>query len=667
MSSWRDRILDQVCSDRSPLTVVADPDALLLDERIQQSLAERGCDLLTFDDPVAFRFDYESHYRSRWDHGEAVRPLVVRTGDANLDGLPYDVLSAGRPRTIGLASLFPTLSPSVIAALDRGDLDLLGTGGSSPGAAPLGDTATKEFVLSHVFGADATRVRNPTDLLELLLRLHSSGRHLPAIVAEHMVGQLRRKGSFADWPLESLLANRDDFYAFLQERWPIFLHRLAGGKPETLGEEALPYLAHHGPVLLPFGDPAVRPLVTDLFLNAQLQPAPLAVTPASLPNWAEPGVIRDPRHEWLQRLDVLLGTAEAHVPADSAVYRDWTRFARSWAELGSHLSSRPDQLDSERRGRLDQLRERVNSAFLAWLSRRYGTLYNQPAIPVMVHHIPRALAQHRAEHQNPRVALIVLDGCAFDQWVTVRSLLASQHPSFRYEERGVFAWIPTVTSVSRQAIFSGKRPDQFASSIFVTNREPSRWTSFWAEAGVPASAVGYAILPSEPKTALAAVDELTQLPQRQVVGVVIRAIDEMAHGTPQGMLGLHAEVRAWAQSDFLPSVLNLLWDRRFDVFLTSDHGNLAGKGIGSPQEGAIADTRGQRVRVYSTDVLRARVAAALPTAVVWPSIGLPPDCLPLLAPYRAAFVRPDEVVVAHGGASVEEVIVPFVRIQRGTV
>ena len=42
--------------------------------------------------------------------------------------------------------------------------------------------------------------------------------------------------------------------------------------------------------------------------------------------------------------------------------------------------------------------------------------------------------------------------------------------------------------------------------------------------------------------------------------------------------------------------------------------------------------------------------------------GLPPDFLPLYASARRAFVPKGEQIVAHGGLSVEELIVPFVKV-----
>lgn len=44
--------------------------------------------------------------------------------------------------------------------------------------------------------------------------------------------------------------------------------------------------------------------------------------------------------------------------------------------------------------------------------------------------------------------------------------------------------------------------------------------------------------------------------------------------------------------------------------------------------------------------------------------GLPADFLPLYSGGRGAFVSVGHQVVAHGGMSVEELIVPFVKIGR---
>ena len=67
MSSWRDQILKEFTPKVTRLTLVADPDGLLLEEGILKGVRERGFELIPFEDHIAFRYAYESKFRSRWD------------------------------------------------------------------------------------------------------------------------------------------------------------------------------------------------------------------------------------------------------------------------------------------------------------------------------------------------------------------------------------------------------------------------------------------------------------------------------------------------------------------------------------------------------------------------------------------------------------------------
>ena len=97
MISWRDEILKEFTPKVTRLTLVADPDALLLEERILESIRERGFELITFEDHVAFRYAYESKFRVRWDKGEQTDLVVVlRAQASDLGSLPFDLLQAGR-------------------------------------------------------------------------------------------------------------------------------------------------------------------------------------------------------------------------------------------------------------------------------------------------------------------------------------------------------------------------------------------------------------------------------------------------------------------------------------------------------------------------------------------------------------------------------------------
>jgi hypothetical protein len=268
--------------------------------------------------------------------------------------------------------------------------------------------------------------------------------------------------------------------------------------------------------------------------------------------------------------------------------------------------------------------------------------------------------------KDGKVALLVLDGMAFDQWLILRRVLKQQMADLNIQESGVFAWLPTITSVSRQALFSGKVPEKFPSTIGGTDKEPSSWSTFWIDQGLMPQNVGYLkALDSKtksPQSSLVAVEKLLADPKLRVAGLVINRVDEIMHGMVQGTAGMHNQVQQWAEDGFMSHLLKMLFEQGFQVFLTADHGNIEATGIGNPKEGAIADQRGERVRVYPKDDLREQIQAQYAGTIEWPSIGLPNDYKALFAPARRAFVNLEETIVCHGGISLEEVIVPYIHL-----
>ena len=180
MSDWRDGILEELTPNVARLTLVADSDGLLLDEDILAVIHDRGFELIPFEDPIAFRYAYEARFRSRWDRDERKELVVaLRCGDSGVASLPFDLLRAGRRLSFNLGDIFPGLSYPVLTCLTRRDLDSLyqAWGRCSPGM--LGDNATKEFILRHVFEIVPKRIAKASDLLRVLLRHHYRRQRIP--------------------------------------------------------------------------------------------------------------------------------------------------------------------------------------------------------------------------------------------------------------------------------------------------------------------------------------------------------------------------------------------------------------------------------------------------------------------------------------------------------
>jgi hypothetical protein len=117
----------------------------------------------------------------------------------------------------------------------------------------------------------------------------------------------------------------------------------------------------------------------------------------------------------------------------------------------------------------------------------------------------------------------------------------------------------------------------------------------------------------------------------------------------------------------LEALIESLLERDFTVFLASDHGHVESTGFGNPTEGLLAQTRGKRARLYNDRLAAQRVQQAFPETLLWESDSLLPEGMCALMPRgRGAFALSGEKVVTHGGLTVDEVIVPFVRIDLET-
>lgn len=663
MSSWRDAILNDFVPNVSKLTLVADPDCLLTEEKLALELRGRGFDLIEFSDPVEFRYAYESKYRSIWDRGEHTDLVVVlRLQNAELESLPYDLLQAGRKLSFNLGDLFPNLSYPVIEKLDRSLLDaLFETQRKSP-PDRMGDNATKDFILRHVFGIAAELIANEVELLRVLLRLHYGKLQLPLMLADRLTQVLKAHDGFKTWPFSEIVPDDEAFFTFLQERWPLFLSRL--GSANQVREGSPEYgLKYPGPDHLPFDHQDIKVYIDNLFLEGKLTPVEAKGIEVDAGSWVRSGIATSSVDDDGLRISRLFGLVEKELPTAEARYSDWTDFALKWAELSSlvHCGN-----STEYQTRLREIGDALNTTFAGWLADHYSSLINLPPInPAMLHHVPRRLARDIEDSGSGRAALIVVDGLALDQWVTIRQLLQKQDPNLVMREFATFAWIPTLTSVSRQSIFSGKPPLYFPSSINSTNSEEKLWKQFWEGHGLSRLDVAYqrGLGDGDPSSVL---DAAIHPGKTKVVGLVVDKVDKIMHGMQLGSAGMHNQIKQWCHAGFLSALVGQLLDYGYEVWLTADHGNIQCEGKGRPSEGVIAETRGERVRVYPTPELRSQVARAFPFAHEWQPVGLPADYFPLVTGGRDAFLNRGEAIVGHGGVAIEEVIVPLVKFERRT-
>ena len=135
------------------------------------------------------------------------------------------------------------------------------------------------------------------------------------LLDDRLVQILRQSGTFESWPIETIIPDREAFFSFLQERWPLFLDRLAGSVGGGLREEGESYQVEiEGPTDLPFDHDDVRVYIDNLFIEGLLRPVSHRSGSALSDRWVAAGVQIDPAADRLRRLDGLIETVSATIP-----------------------------------------------------------------------------------------------------------------------------------------------------------------------------------------------------------------------------------------------------------------------------------------------------------------------------------------------------------------
>lgn len=610
------------------ITLVTDPDSLLQDEIIISQLQKLGIEIIEFHDRAVFRFWYESDYRQNTFN----RYMLIHPKSDDISDIPFDIWAKSKQVSINKSELFPKLSAPVVKNLDFRTLDALSLINDIP--VKRSDNDTIDFLLKRIYKLPYDSIDTAAEFILLCINRHQLPFSMPEIIEKYLSEVLNQKNKYSQLILSDFIQSPDALYSFLQKEWSYFLEN---GAPEN-----------H-----PFWDTKLQDALAGLFRIGKLIPVPYDKD--SMPDSLLFGV--KPHDEEQYRV---LSINEYINQIEKLLELDIDR--RGWVNLIDLLSTAKTIMftldsSSEINRKLKYLEQVIEERFAHWLKDHYGALasLSDQHTPVMLHKV----AEYVHLQGSPKKAIIVMDGLSFVQWSQVRLDLQS---AFDFIENGTFAWIPTLTSVSRQAIFSGEIPKTYYSTIHTTANEEKVWKACWGRYGIAPIHVTYEKSLGQGEYKKSEIKALAKS-SIKVAGLVVDIIDKLTHNTIQGHRGMHGQISIWLKTGYLKSLLNDLLEAGFDVYITSDHGNKESIGIGSIREGILADTRGERVRVYSSEELRDRAAQKY-SSEKWEPIGLPDKFYVLTAKSGEAFVKEGEVVVSHGGTSIEEVIVPFVRVKK---
>ena len=331
-----------------------------------------------------------------------------------------------------------------------------------------------------------------------------------------------------------------------------------------------------------------------------------------------------------------------HLAESAESHRDWTPVAIAFGKASMLKHSGATLCDFASK------QDRIEQAFTKWIDEKYNKLSGtvDPKRPVLLNKVNDFIRK-----SNEKIALIVMDGMSFENFFTIQRMIAPE--PFTYDVQASFSFFPTVTSVARQSIFSGKLPREHAKPFSLDNEE-KQWFSYWQDHSYRSSEITYLKIKET--------DEGFDIPpQTKIVGIIVNICDDLMHGELQGLDGLLQGIEAWTKKMGLVHLIESLFKRGFSVYMTADHGNTSAIAEGRfTKLGVLTEHASRRAVVYPR-YLDARELDKFKTKEY---IGtyLPEEYTAYIFEPGTCYGNKGTEYSTHGGMTLEETIVPFVRI-----
>lgn len=286
----------------------------------------------------------------------------------------------------------------------------------------------------------------------------------------------------------------------------------------------------------------------------------------------------------------------------------------------------------------------ANEIFQKDLEKNYAQLKNASAVksPKIVSKI---LDYIDFNYKAEKIALIVVDGLSSWQYDLFRDRIQAAK-----QEGCVYSWLPSITQLSRQAIFKGDSPER----TYRQNpaNEEKLWLAYWKNKGLNSTEIRY----QHENT------KLENLAPIKRFALVFKDLDDYMHSS-KDYTDLLKLTENWISRSKIVDVVHQLLNQNFRVFITSDHGNIQATGWRSLQGREKLGTnksgsRSERHIEYSENWLKDDLLKNNPNL----NDSVAQEEQAIYFKNNFSFSS-KESLVTHGGSHILEVLIPFVEIK----
>jgi CheY-like chemotaxis protein len=366
-------------------------------------------------------------------------------------------------------------------------------------------------------------------------------------------------------------------------------------------------------------------------------------------------------------------------------YNEWMEIYRKlvYWELEMQKSDSPEMQEV-----LQSQKAEANTEFFKFISKNYASWVKSKSTdaPIMSHNLLQYKVLPHVQKGTP-LFFVLIDNLRFDQWKTIQPIFAE---SFRIQEEETFyAILPTATQYARNAIFAGMMPIEIEKQFQVQwkNDDEDGGKNLYEEEFFKAQLkrLGKSDLKfsytkiTNNHDGQKMVDNMHDLMHNDINIIVYNFVDMLSHARTEmevlkELAGDETSYRSITQSWFehspLHQALKKIADKNITVIVGTDHGSVRvktpGKVIGDKQTTTnLRYKHGRNLNYEAKEVLAFRDPreAGLPVPNVNSSFIFAKGDMFLCYPNNYNhFVNYYRNTFQHGGVSMEEMIVPIIRM-----
>lgn len=259
--------------------------------------------------------------------------------------------------------------------------------------------------------------------------------------------------------------------------------------------------------------------------------------------------------------------------------------------------------------------------------------------------VDRILGNIKSQNNN-KTALICFDCMGYAEWSLLQEYLSASN--FHFTDIALFTMLPSVTSVSRSAIYHGSQ-DVYNIKSPGRSDEAKAFVNYFSEKEVKYFTES---------------DTITEdtLLGYDCISILYTFFDDLSHSAQfppnYSNKSLYFDaVRGYLNNSKVLHALQVLQRNEFAVYICSDHGSIVAFGNGQKLDKYLIDNFAKRAVI---------VPDASANLIDHTKIKIPfvEGKIIVLPEGRTMFANNNQIEINHGGITVEEMVVPYIKLQK---